>query len=525
MNQGRIRPGQILKTLCDILPDERKRLTRHFEVPNGARLNDGLFLDWGTVDDAPATGATAGFAGLRLIDQDVVEIAGKSTLVRVYETIPATDEVQVGGNTQISLEDGRTAIVAEFLQFTAGTYVPGTVGTTTAPGDSSAFMQKAEQTNDGTLRRIKRTYVYAGLIQQNDSTKNNGKLLIRTLTYVKTTPPTPSGYVVFSQQSNPVNGIPVHTYGFAKGEGEISRRTSYDQSDDQGTTGVTTIDVTHLTASSVGSDPVSSPGGTFQKVFEDKDDQDGYRIWRITYTKGTGTVSTSIRTMNDGTREVTYVSLGSRVAPSGIVTRDDTDLARGYERFTVSTRQWRDGTSVTGSSLAYERFVPFTYPGRAKAFSETYNSRKMLDIFKSPPVTTQVQATITISYQTGNTLGTISDYWNPSEWATYRAQWIGFGDNPNNVVEALPGYRSVSSTPVTETCSAVAPNDVCIFGRFIYGDTTAKITVTGGPGDPGGTTKTLFAELEPAFTDAAGTQYYRKTLISAAIPAQASLPV
>ena len=47
----------------------------------------------------------------------------------------------------------------------------------------------------------------------------------------------------------------------------------------------------------------------------------------------------------------------------------------------------------------------------------------------------------------------------------------------------------------------------------------------GGPSDPGGTTVTLAAKLEPAFIDFWGQQYYRRTVIEANIPVQSALPV
>jgi hypothetical protein len=64
-----------------------------------------------------------------------------------------------------------------------------------------------------------------------------------------------------------------------------------------------------------------------------------------------------------------------------------------------------------------------------------------------------------------------------------------------------------------------------IYGYNVYASTTATIIVTGGPADPGGSTWTLSAEIEPAFTDTSGVRYFRKTLVSAAIPAQSALPV
>ena len=369
------------------------------------------------------------------------------------------------------------------------------------------------------------TYESAGTIAQTDETKNGGALLIRTIRTAHTAPATPSGYTLIRQDDDNPSGFDTFTYTFAKGDGEISRSTEYRQSDDTGTTGVTVITIRHLTPSATGTDPTSSPGAGYVKTSEDKADQDGHRVWTVVYAKGTGLVAQSIRARQDGIREVTNVSLGTKSTPSGIVIEDDYRIVEGFKVYTVTAMQSASGGNVTDATVSFERYVPFTYPGRAKTFSETVNGRKFLDVFRSPPVTTDVKATVTVSYTTTSTLGTISDYWNPSEWATLRAAWVGLGDNAFNQVTALPGYRSVDEDPIEETCSITAPNDLSCLGNTVFGGEKAKVWCTGGPADPGTNTYTLDATLEPAFTSYDGTVYYRKTLVTATIPAQDALPV
>lgn len=455
MQRGAIGPGELRPAEIIKLPDGRERVTRWRAVSGGRSAASLMFVAYGAVDPAAKTGVAGGTTPtVRLVDQRVGDFNGEPALIQVYEEIPATAEIQVGGNTRIELEDGRVGIEANFLQYTAGSYVPGTVGTTTAPGDTSAFLQRAEQTNDGGLRRIKRTYVYAGQIAQSDSTGEQGMLLTRSITSVKTVPGTPSGYTFIRSEVNPVNGLPVYHY---------------------------------------------------------------------TFVKGAGLVMVAIEARNDGLRTETHVAYGTKSTPSGVVTRDDYREADGYRVFTVTAMQAEDGSAVTGAEVEVERWVPFTYPGRAKAFAETYDSGKVnLAVFLSPPVATQVLATVTTSYQTANTLGSIGTFWNPSEWATIKAQWVGGYGRAASQLEALPGYRSVSDAPVTHTGTGF---DSTIYGGIIYNGSTAEITVSGGPDDPGGETLVLHAELEPAFTSVTGTKYFRKTIIVATIPAQASLPV
>jgi hypothetical protein len=96
-------------------------------------------------------------------------------------------------------------------------------------------------------------------------------------------------------------------------------------------------------------------------------------------------------------------------------------------------------------------------------------------------------------------------------------------------VDALPGYRveSGSSMTLNQTANGVAPIDLSIFGNPVFGNTTARIQVSGGPASPGGASWTLSDTLSdgPVFEALDGTKYYRRTQVVAAIPAEASLPV
>lgn len=528
MRRGTIGPGELRTAEITKLPDGRYRVQRWKILSAGREDASAAFAVYGSADPVPARGVSGGAGnGVRLILQEIQEIDGKPHLHLVYETIPATGEIQAGLNTRIKLEDGREAIEAEFLQLSSDTYVPGTVGTTTAPGDASAYLKESVQTNDGTVRRIKRTYVYAGIIATDDESSNNGALLKKTITSVKTVPSTPSGFTLVGSPVQSPLGLPVYTYTYFKGIGEVSRRTSRSQcgTTTDGSVGVSRLDIEYLTAPAA-SEPIWSSVSGFIQIVVTRAERDGHMHWSAIYAKGAGLVAQSIDyDALPGLRRVTNISLGTKVTPTGVVVRDDYREEEGYRLFTVASWQTdTGGATPTSASVSAERYVSFTYPGRAKAFTETFDGKLMLAAFLSPPVTTQVKATITISYVTSNSLGTISDFWNPTEWATIKKQWVGSYGKQTSEIRALPGYRSVSATPVTFTGSG---SDSAIEGSVIYNGTTASITITGGPASPGGSTWTLDARIdpEPVFTDTAGARYYRKTVITSAIPAQAALPV
>lgn len=714
---GHLGPSESRRAECTILPDGRRRLTRYREVNLGAKITDGLWLPWGTVDDGATTEVTAGFTGLRLTGQKIVNDRSNdnqptSYLVREYEQIAPTGETKVGDYAVTQLEDGRQAIVGEWIQFHETPAMPQIIGTSVDPMVGIAVLQREEKADDGTVRRIKRTYVSEGLIKQSDEIKNNGALTLRTLVHAVTQPATPAGYTLISVSTDSPAGYPIYTCTYAAGTGEIGRTVStknngklvvtqithltaatvnddpttnpgsavvtdvdkreqdgyriwtvswaagsgrvsyatetlfrhklvrttirylgvddgdaisgdlvgqsddeqdgyvlhtrtyvaiaddgiisssvetknngklvlyrierigsepdtpaatiggtvtliasgvrhnaefkiysatfaegtgevgrsldYIQSDDQGTTGITRTVISYLTDASVTDDPTSLAGNI--KIGQERTHQDGYILWRVTYTRGAGLVGQYIHARQDGLREVTNLSVGARIAPSGIVIRDDNDKRDGVTVYTVSAIQFADGGDPTEGTLSFERFVPFTYPGRAVGFD---NSNTMgghtIDVFLSPPVTTDVLSTITVTYQTSNAIGTLPHYqWNPGTYgyATMRAEWVGLNQVPGNVVKALPGYRAVSNTVITHTAGVIGVNSgSVIFGNMIYGGTTAKLELSGGPPAPDGGPWVLDATIEPAFTAVDGTTYYRKTVVVATIPGQVGLSV
>jgi hypothetical protein len=335
------------------LPDGRLRATFVYDVleqvgRTQAELTAEVWLAWGTV-------APVDFTGLRLVKQDLDGTApnknGSLPLVRVYEELPATAEIQVGANAYSYPEDGGKTTVAEFIQFTAGTYAPGTVGTSTAPGDATSYLQNEDATSDGTLRRIKRTYTDTGELSVTNETKNNGALLMRTIVSVKTVPSTPGGYTLISTAVKNTQGLPTYTYTFAKGTGEISRSVDYSQSINGGVTGLTGTTIRYLVAPSFPMLPATLSGAV--AVGRDYAEQDGHGIWTTTWASGTGTVSTQDETKNNGALLLrTIRALGSAPdTPSGY-TPISTDEAF-QDGFAVYTKTFAKGTGEISRSVDY----------------------------------------------------------------------------------------------------------------------------------------------------------------------------
>jgi len=445
-------------------PDFRLTVQRRYDVLNWVPKSpaDILSICWkplGTVDEK--------FTNCYLIDQKIEGQLGNfyepcklpPVLLRTYEQLDGFNETQVGQPGVIIDQYNNRSIVIDYYQLNVGTSTYQIPGTTPAPSPfSDCLLKTEERTNDGTLRKIRRTYISSGQLSQDDEIKFGGKVQLRTITSLGVEPATPSGWTLINKGIDFINGRQVYKYGFVLGDGLIEQ---------------------------------------------------------------------VINSRQDGLREVTNISFGNKVTPSGVVLKDEYRESDGYRIYTVTSMQSASGSDPASGSFSFDTIADFPYPGRVKAFTETYGGRTMLDVFKSPPVTMRIKTTVTVAYQTINTFTPPSDLWAPKEWATVRAQWISFGSNPHNLVEPCPGYLAVSATPVTVTCSNVAPIDAAIFGNPIYGGTTAVITTTGGPSNPAGTTVTLDVHIDerPAFTSITGTNYYRKTTVVADIPTPPTLPV
>ncbi len=466
-----------------------------------------------------------------------------------------------------------------------------------------------------TLRKITRTYISAGLISQDDQTKNNGALLLRTVTYVNEVPPTPAGYTQIDLKVDYPGGLPVYTATFAKGTGLIGTTTDFEMSPDQGTTGIVRTTYKYLTTPEVNVNPTSPPAASVE-VSVDYTDQDGYRIWTVMYASGQGTIASDLSIENfgkliiysktsinappsapsamiggtvelikqsqrngtrieDGTiiydyewaegfgvidkriqqrdgglRLETWVSLGiaydaSFMLPGGILLLKDEENMRGVIRFTVSCMQNSTGGDPTdGTALSFTDKHPFRYPGRAKAYMKSFIAiapdatsftAHAYDVFLSPPVDLEVDATVAVQYSSSSTLSLGTAFWNPDNWATVEAAWETYDIRPISIIQTHTGYRAINSgTPLNFTAGTqissggtvnlTGVNTSCM-GQRVYGTSSGSITVYGGPPAPDNRTWYLAAKVEPAFTALDGTKYYRKTLVSALIPAQTALPV
>ena len=333
-----------------------------------AELLAELWQPWGTPDFVEPT--------CRLTHQDISGQLGFPTneptkepprLTQVFETISATAETSVG-NTDISTDQYNICTATNtFLQFSSATPVFGRVGVDSITAGSTVCILKEDtRTDDGTLRTIKRTYISAGQLSQVDTTKQNGNLLIRVVKSVYTVPATPSGFVLVSTDVQFVSGVKVYEYTFVQGTGEITHTFTKSQggtetlnfSSPTPTTGAVVETIKYLTASSVTSDPTTSLLTGSKRISCATDDQDGYRIWTVSYAVGLGVVELE-NEYNEGGTLVIYrkIGLGSvPSAPSSTIGGTVTQIAAkstNADGYIVYDYKWAEGEGEV--SRSYEQ--------------------------------------------------------------------------------------------------------------------------------------------------------------------------
>jgi hypothetical protein len=352
----------------EVLPDFRLRVTERLDVQyqlykNATDFIAGVLLPWATPNEF--------YPNCRLIHQPStgqIENAYKNPndpppfLLRVYEEIPENDRV-IDGLPGVSYDSfGRKIVVVNYIQFSSGTTVyTDTVGITPAPApNTDAILDSIEETNDGTLRRTKLTFINNGTQSDTERLLFGGKLKIREISTIGTPPATPSGYTLVTEITDMVDGHPRYKYGFANASGtggtggEISRQfynaeggaVNFNYSSPNAGDGATRCVIQYLTALSVTTNPVTLPAGFICVGVERKTDE-GYALWEVTGYFAKGLVVDETTIAQTGALVIYHrVAFGTApTAPSatigGTVTlfEDTTKNADGY---VIYERRWAE---------------------------------------------------------------------------------------------------------------------------------------------------------------------------------------
>lgn len=352
MNLTYTRPGELRKPDVEVLPDGRIRITRYIAAGHGDR-------DYSEVTESVGT-ADSGLATALLVKRGMAQINGKDAIVKTYEVRNASSETLVGLPDVQYTESGQKTMVYDYIQMSSGTYTPGTIGTTTAPGDANCVLRTEQTEDDGTTRQIRRVFINKGLLQQVDETKNNGALLLKTFVYLNDAPVPnpPTGYTLISQRTENPNGLETTTYVYAKGSGQISQD---DTTSNNGALLRRTI--RHITAPSA-ANPIATPSG-YTLIEEAYQDSDGHRIWTASYAKGTGEIAREIDYNNSGdqgTTGITRTTIRYLVVPSATVQpttlAGSVEVGRSFQDadgHRIWTTVWANGTGQISYEARYSQ--------------------------------------------------------------------------------------------------------------------------------------------------------------------------
>lgn len=218
------------------------------------------------------------------------------------------------------------------------------------------------------------TYRFAngtGIVLTGTETREGGKLILYHRTEFNPggayTPATPSATIggtvtLVSRDLKNEDGFYSYTSTWAEGNGEIDRNVEYFYSPNQGTTGITRTSIKYLDANSVGSNPITGPGGA-ELISVDRVQQDGYQIWSAVYASGTGTIRTETDFRNKGML-VIYKLTALNTAPAapaptigGTVVLISTEVANGTrieDGNVIYTYTWAEGNGTISNDTRGE---------------------------------------------------------------------------------------------------------------------------------------------------------------------------
>lgn len=373
-----------------------------------------------------------------------------------------------------------------------------------------------------------------GTIFDRTEKKYNGRIELRTITFIGAPTTAPSGTKIQDEtRDDDGYGLVTQTWVSIPAIGGAETGLILDTEEPKSGGKLWVYRKTRIGAAP--STPAGH-GGTVSLIEGRTLQRDEGTEYAYTWVEGSGVYQKSTSPRDGGLKVETWVSYGAAfdaatMVPGGIQLTQDSESVDGTQRFVVSSMQKTDGTSPTaGTALQLGVYHPFEYPGRAKVITTVVNSTyHSYDVYLSPPITVDVLATATVTYQTSNEIGALAaPKWAPEEWAVLTAKYIAHHAYPKVRIEGLRGYRSVDDTPITFNGGSTTGQLETCLGERVYGigtGTPYSIAVSGGPEEPDENTYTLFAKVEEAFQSYTGTKYYRRTVIAATIPAQPALPV
>ena len=294
-----------------------------------------IFPDFGSLESAemsidglaPRTGEA--YTDMRLVSVQSSTQQEKYIVTLVYQTLGASF-VQVKDDTVNYIENGLRRVTRQSIA-KAGTDFQKTVGTTSIASQIdtetavTCFLANYEVNDTDSYREVTEVYIQAGTLSETED-KVGSQLAIVRETFAST-PSTPSGYSIASEQVSNFDGIPTRQFTFLKNGAILFSNTEERQggTDSTGKVRIQTVEVFNGT-------PVSSIGGI--KISQQESNIGAIVTTRFVFATGIGEVSRVTETRNNGALTITTVdSLGSAGTASGVQIEATTRNQDGYILF------------------------------------------------------------------------------------------------------------------------------------------------------------------------------------------------
>jgi len=261
--------------------------------------------------------------------------------------------------------------------------------------------------------------------------------------------------------------------------------------------------------------PTSDIGGV--KIGDEVSNVGGIPTKRLTFAKGEGEIKTSTRPGRiGGTTEVTAVSYGTKVVPSGVLIFSSETKEDGYTQFTNTCIQ----DTITGTKQTYKDIVAVDVPGEVACTtgSGTTGAGGSIAIVEvTPRRSKRVSATVTIEVTTTSPgaitpaydLGSIScsvtsirESFNVS--AGFLETNQGYSLSANN--QSYPGcfITSAQSSGIVSYLSTIRNE-----GANATSTTTTRCVAKGSTSNSGWSESGILKrKSRPILTDLSGTTYY-----------------
>jgi hypothetical protein len=415
-----------------------------------------IFPDFGSLESAemsidglaPRTGEA--YTDMRLVSVQSSTQQEKYIVTLVYQTLGASF-VQVKDDTVNYIENGLRRVTRTSIA-KAGTDFQKTVGTTSITsqidGETAVTCILASYEVDDTdsYREVTEIYIEAGTLSETED-KVGSQLAIVKETFAST-PSTPSGYSLASQQISNLSGIPTRQFRFLK-PSVLSRNIS----ERNGGTGTGKLRIEVVEA--FNETPTSTISGV--KIGDEVSNVEGIPTRRFTFAKGDGEIRTSTRPGRiDGTTEVTAVSYGTEVVPTGVLISKSETQQDGYVQFTNTCIQ---GT-IEGTKTTYKDVVQVEVPGEVNCTTISVESGGVSGTIAVPAVTPRrkktLAATVTIEVQSTppDTASVAFDLGSIS--CSVTSTNVSLVRGAGNTVFATSGGNTMSQTGFTQNFGASA---------------------------------------------------------------------